>query len=155
MFLLRQQVLFPLSAYHCKLLCHRFWLVVLSRSFFFLLPNSRRETSEFWVVLKCKWSSVLQWIKDPAWSLQWLGSLLWLRFNPWPRNFHMLCLAKKKKKKTNRYFHYEEPYHLKYSDIIFRYHEPLFRKSHFRTINNPKVLRLPISLQGDVRAHIS
>ena len=31
-----------------------------------------------------------QWIKDPALSLLWLGSLLWHRFNPWPGNFCML-----------------------------------------------------------------
>ena len=31
-----------------------------------------------------------QWVKDPVLSLQWLGSLLWCRFDPWPRNFHVL-----------------------------------------------------------------
>ena len=31
-----------------------------------------------------------QWIKHPALlSLQQLGSLLWLRFDPWPRDFHV------------------------------------------------------------------
>ena len=29
------------------------------------------------------------WVKDPAFSLFWLGSLLWLGFDPWPGNFHM------------------------------------------------------------------
>ena len=29
-------------------------------------------------------------VKDLALSLQRLGSLLWSRFNSWPRNFHML-----------------------------------------------------------------
>ena len=32
---------------------------------------------------------VLPGIKDLALSLQWLGLLLWCRFNPWPRNFHL------------------------------------------------------------------
>ena len=30
-----------------------------------------------------------QWVKDPALSLMWLRSLLWSRFDPWPRNFCM------------------------------------------------------------------
>ena len=30
-----------------------------------------------------------QWVKDPALSLLWLGSLLCCRFNLWPRNFCM------------------------------------------------------------------
>ena len=35
-------------------------------------------------------SMVVQWVEDPALSLQQLGSLLWLGFNSWPRgNFHM------------------------------------------------------------------
>ena len=28
-----------------------------------------------------------QRVKDPALSLLWLGSLLWDKFDPWPRNF--------------------------------------------------------------------
>ena len=28
-------------------------------------------------------------VKDLAWSLLWLGSLLWCAFDPWLRNFHM------------------------------------------------------------------
>ena len=34
---------------------------------------------------------VAQWVKDPALSLLWLG------FNPWSRNFHMLPSQKRKK----------------------------------------------------------
>ena len=34
-------------------------------------------------------SLVVQRVKDPALSLQWLRSLLWPRFSPWPGNFHM------------------------------------------------------------------
>ena len=32
----------------------------------------------------------VQWVQDPALSLQWLGSLLWHKFDPWPRYLHML-----------------------------------------------------------------
>ena len=32
---------------------------------------------------------MVQWVKDLALSLLWLGSLLWCQFKPWPRNFHM------------------------------------------------------------------
>ena len=30
-----------------------------------------------------------QWVKDPAWLLQQLRSLLWCEFSPWPSNFHV------------------------------------------------------------------
>ena len=30
-----------------------------------------------------------QRVKDPMLSLKGLGSLLWLEFSPWPRNFHI------------------------------------------------------------------
>ena len=41
------------------------------------------------------WSSlVAQWVKDPALSL------LWLRFDPWPRNFRMLWMWPKHKNKV-------------------------------------------------------
>ena len=56
----------------------------------------------FRLALKTKkeWSSlVAQWAKDPALSLQQLGSLPWCRFNPWPRKFHMLQEQPKEKKK--------------------------------------------------------
>ena len=38
---------------------------------------------------RCGGSSVVQWVKDLAWSLQQLGLLLWRGFSPWLRNFHM------------------------------------------------------------------
>ena len=38
---------------------------------------------------------MVQWIKDLALSLQCLGSLLWLGFNPWSGNFHMLQVGEK------------------------------------------------------------
>ena len=49
-------------------------------------------------------SLVAQWVKDPVLSLQWLGGLLWLRFNPCPRNFHMPQTQprQRKKKSTER-----------------------------------------------------
>ena len=49
-------------------------------------------------MISSSWSSlVAQWVKDPALSLQWLCSLLWRRFSPWPRNFHMPWAWLKKK----------------------------------------------------------
>ena len=38
------------------------------------------------------------WVKNLVESLLWLGLLLWLWFNPWPRNFCMLEGMVKKKK---------------------------------------------------------
>ena len=40
-----------------------------------------------------------QWVKDPALSLQQLRQLLWHRFDPWPRNFHMPQVQPKANKK--------------------------------------------------------
>ena len=34
-------------------------------------------------------SLVMQWLKDPALSLQWLRLLLEYGLDPWPSNFHM------------------------------------------------------------------
>ena len=31
----------------------------------------------------------MQWVKDLMLSRQWLESLLWHRFDPWPGNFYM------------------------------------------------------------------
>lgn len=39
---------------------------------------------------------MVQWVKDPMVSLQWLGSMLW------PRNFQMLKESPKKEKKEKR-----------------------------------------------------
>ena len=47
-------------------------------------------------------SLVVQQMKDPALSLQWLGSLLWCRSDPCQRNFHMLQVRQKKKKKKKK-----------------------------------------------------
>ena len=43
-------------------------------------------------------SLVPQEVKDPALSLQRLGSLLWRRLSPWPGNFHMPQVRPKKKR---------------------------------------------------------
>ena len=40
-------------------------------------------------------------VKDLAFSLLRLGSLLWLRFDPWPGNFCMSWVQPKKKRKKN------------------------------------------------------
>ena len=37
-------------------------------------------------------------VKDPAVSPQWPRSLLWLRFSPWPSNFHVPWVRPKKKR---------------------------------------------------------
>ena len=42
-----------------------------------------------------------QRVKDLVLSLQWLRSLLWHRFQPWPRNFHMPWAWPKRKKKSS------------------------------------------------------
>ena len=40
---------------------------------------------------------VVQWVKDPALSLLWLGLLLWCGLQLWPGNFHMSWVPPKKK----------------------------------------------------------
>ena len=42
-------------------------------------------------------SLVAQRVKDPALSRKQLRLLLWHRFDPWPRNFHMLWVHPEKK----------------------------------------------------------
>ena len=39
--------------------------------------------------------------KDLALSLLWLGLVLWLRFRPWPGNFHMLRVQLRKKEEES------------------------------------------------------
>ena len=50
-------------------------------------------------------------LKDLALSLQWLGLLVWLGFDPWPKNFHMPQLW---------------PNKIKYTDNITRFYFILF-----------------------------
>mgnify|MGYP007071231767 CR=1 FL=1 len=45
---------------------------------------------------------MVQQVRDSELSLWQLGSLLWGRFDPWPRNFHMPRVQKKKKKKKKK-----------------------------------------------------
>ena len=42
---------------------------------------------------------VAHWAKDPVLLQLWHRSQLWLRFHPWPRNFHMPGSKKGKRKK--------------------------------------------------------
>ena len=42
-------------------------------------------------------SPLVQQVKDPVLSLQWLESLLWRGFNPWLGNLNAVGVAKKKK----------------------------------------------------------
>ena len=44
--------------------------------------------------------SPAQWVKDLALLQLWHKSQMWLRFDPWPRNFHMLQVLLKKEKKS-------------------------------------------------------
>ena len=46
-----------------------------------------------------RFPTVAQQVKDLVLSLQWLGSLLRHRINPWPRNLLMRQVQPKKKKK--------------------------------------------------------
>jgi len=39
---------------------------------------------------------MVQQVKDLALSLQWLGVLLWHRFDTWSGDFYMLCAQPKK-----------------------------------------------------------
>ena len=40
----------------------------------------------------------MQWVKDLASSLQWLELVLWVGFDPWPKNFHIWQAWQKNKK---------------------------------------------------------
>ena len=42
-------------------------------------------------------SLIVHQVKDPAFSLLWLGSLQWHQFYPWSRNFHMPRVRPKEK----------------------------------------------------------
>ena len=53
-----------------------------------------------------KSSLVAQQINDPVLALQWLRSLLWHGFHPWPMNFHMPWVSPKKKKDQNNYMEF-------------------------------------------------
>ena len=65
-------------------------------SFKLLFLSMYLHSVMFWISL------VVQWVKDPALLLQRLGLLLWRRFDPWPGNFHMLCVGVAKKSKQTK-----------------------------------------------------
>ena len=50
--------------------------------------------------LRKRYFGVAQQVKDRVLSVQWLGSLLWCRFSPWPGNFHVPWVWTKKKPKV-------------------------------------------------------
>ena len=75
-----------------------------------------------------------QWIKDPVLSLQWLGLLLWHRFDPWPRNFCRPWAWPKKKKKEEAEG-WVLSYHVTYGnwDIpLYKYHSDALTKKNVR-----------------------
>ena len=84
------------------------------------------------------WSSAwLSGLKDPALPQLWLRSQLQLRFNPRPRNFHMLWVQPLKKRKTNTSLDlifaentvFEIPYDITYIwNLIYSTNEPFYRK---------------------------
>ena len=41
---------------------------------------------------------MVPWVKDPELPQLWRRLKLWLRFDPWTKDFHMLQVQKKKKK---------------------------------------------------------
>ena len=41
-----------------------------------------------------------QWVKDPALAPQQLRLLLWHRFDPWPKKFHMLWAQPKERERA-------------------------------------------------------
>ena len=46
---------------------------------------------------------LVQWVKNPTLLQLWCRLQLWLGFNPWPGNFHVLWVWPKKKKKKSCY----------------------------------------------------
>ena len=66
-------------------------------------------------------------VKDMVLSLLWLRLLLWHRFDPWPRNFHMpgeLPKKTKKKKQKKQKTHTHTQIHIyikKYMYIFYIY----------------------------------
>ena len=67
-----------------------------------------------WLIIILEWintifrsSLVVQWVKDPALPLPWLGLLLWWGFSPWPGNFHMLQACPPKNKYLIPYFNFK------------------------------------------------
>ena len=69
-----------------------------------VLNGLGRSFCSAWIQAKMKESGnslVAQQVKDPALSLLQLRLLLWHRFNPWSRKFHMQPRKKKEKKERS------------------------------------------------------
>ena len=63
-------------------------------------------TAEAWVSLELQVQSLAQWhsgLQDLALLQLWGRSQLWLRLDPWLRNFHMLWVWAKKQNKNNNH----------------------------------------------------
>ena len=63
-----------------------------------LLGQAQSSRKSLWVChreLDMEEFLVAQWIRDLALSLQWLRSLPWHGFDPWPGNFHITWVQKK------------------------------------------------------------
>ena len=63
-----------------------------SHSLLVEMQNGLATLEDSWTVfltLKNHGVPLLQQVKNPMLSLQWLGWLLRCRLNPWPENFHM------------------------------------------------------------------
>ena len=87
---------------------------------------------------------MVQWIKDPVLSGQWLGSLLGCGFNPWPRNFYVFWV--RPKNKTNKH---------KKKNIAIRirglYYSPTLSLSN--PVNEGRTLSLCISVFSSITWH--
>ena len=68
---------------------------------------------------------MLTLIKNPALLLQWLGSVLWHRFDPWLGNFHVLGVAKKKEGGEKRNGRRSDPVTCNCSPIIHSLSRPV------------------------------
>ena len=72
--------------------------------------NGLRVPTVVWWVNDLAWlcggtgmmPSLVQWVKNPMLLQLWHRSQLWLGFDPWPGNFHMLWLSLKKEKKKKK-----------------------------------------------------
>ena len=60
-----------------------------------------------------------QWVKDAVSSLQWLWSLLWHRFDPWPGNFHTLQAWPKNQQTKQKIVHSPTTVAYKYTFDFF------------------------------------
>ena len=85
------------------------------RSFSYTIYKNAIISSKWFTDLYGKCISRPQWgvllvqlVKDLVLSLQWFGSLVWCRLDPWPRNFTMLRIQPKH---TPAYIHTHQHVH--------------------------------------------